>query len=156
MSPTSRTPDYLKLAVFIGSIMLIGFAIGMSSNPKATYANLIKPPFAPPAWVFGPVWSALYIMIATAGWRLHERDPGGLDMGVWWAQMALNFLWTPVFFMVALKGIALAVILVLLALVTVLIARLWRRDRTAALLLVPYAVWVAFAALLNAEIVRLN
>jgi tryptophan-rich sensory protein len=146
----------LRLAAFIVGIVLVGFAIGMVSNPKDAYAGFIKPSFAPPAWVFGPVWTALYVMIGIAGWRIHERAPASTEMRLWWAQMVLNFIWTPIFFLASSRALALTVILALLAVIGWLIARLWRRDRSAALLLVPYAAWVGFATLLNAAIVRLN
>lgn len=156
MTDDIRPRNHTKLAMFIFALLLIGFAIGMVSDPKASYAGFIKPSFAPPAWLFGPVWTVLYIMIAIAGWRLHEHDPGSHEMQLWWGQLVLNFLWTPIFFMASLRGLALAVILVLLVLIALLITRLWPRERGTALLLAPYAVWVAFASLLNAEIIRLN
>lgn len=146
----------MRLLGFIGGIVMIGFAIGMISNPKDAYASFIKPSFAPPAWVFGPVWTLLYIMIGIAGWRIYERAPASAEIRLWWAQMILNFIWTPIFFLASSRAFALAVILVLLALIVSLISRLWSRDRTAGLLLVPYAAWVGFATLLNAAIVRLN
>lgn len=146
----------LRLAAFIGGLLLVGFLTGYASNPKATYGSFVQPSFAPPAWLFGPVWTVLYIMIAVVGWRLYEAAADSVEMRLWWAQLALNFLWTPVFFMLGSRALALAVILALLALIIVLIRRLWPQDRTGALLLVPYALWVAFATVLNAAIVRLN
>lgn len=156
MTGVSLRSSYLKLAAFILGIVLIGFAIGMVSNPRDTYASFIKPSFAPPAWVFGPVWTLLYVMIAIAGWRIHERSPASAEMRLWWTQMVLNFIWTPVFFMASSRGFALAVILALLGTILWLIVRLWGLDRASALLLAPYAAWVGFASLLNAEILRLN
>jgi tryptophan-rich sensory protein len=146
----------LRLALFITAILLAGFLIGYTSNPQASYAGFAKPSFAPPAWVFGPVWTLLYVMIGIAGWRLYETDPRSTEMRLWWAQMALNFAWTPVFFTAGARALALAIILTLLALIVALVLRLWPRDRTAALLLVPYAGWVGFATALNAAIVALN
>ncbi|MCA0425582.1 MAG: tryptophan-rich sensory protein [Proteobacteria bacterium] len=156
MPASERAPDYLKLVAFIGAIVLIGFATGILSNPKASYASFVKPSFSPPAWLFGPVWTILYIMIGIVGWRLSERDPASTEMKLWWVQMVLNFIWTPVFFMAAQRGVALGIIVALLVVIAALARRLWHGDRTAALLFLPYVAWVGFASLLNAEIVRLN
>lgn len=155
---TDRTTParWLRLLGFIAGILLIGFAIGMVSNPKASYAAFVKPWFSPPAWVFGPVWSLLYVMIAIAGWRLYERDPASGTMRLWWAQLVLNFLWTPVFFMAQGRAAALLIILILLALIVRLISKTLPEDRITAWLLMPYAAWVAFATVLNGAIVYLN
>jgi benzodiazapine receptor len=77
-------------------------------------------------------------------------------MKLWWLQLALNFLWSPVFFGAEQVGLALAVILALLLTILAFIAMAWSRDRAAAALFVPYALWVAFASLLNASIWMLN
>src|SRR5690606_36058392 len=118
--------------------------------------QLSKPAFNPPAWVFAPVWTVLYAMIGVAGWRVWRRDRRGGPMMLWWAQLALNFLWSPVFFAAHRIGLALAVIVMLLAVILGFIATAWRQDRIAAWLFVPYAAWVAFATALNAAILALN
>jgi tryptophan-rich sensory protein len=102
------------------------------------------------------VWAVLYVMIALAGWRVWQMDRGGSLMKLWWAQLLLNFLWTPVFFGAHHISFALVVILLLLATIIAFIATAWRRDRAAAWLFAPYAVWVAFASVLNASIFALN
>lgn len=71
--------------------------------------------FTPPAWLFGPVWTVLYVLIAVAGWRVWQRDRTGWPMKLWLAQLALNFLWTPVFFGAHQIAVALFVILFMLA-----------------------------------------
>ena len=98
----------------------------------------------------------LYIFIAIAGWLVWQRDRTVWPMKLWWAQLVLNFLWTPVFFAAHLPGLALVVILLMLAAILAFIAIAWRQDRLAAWLFVPYAAWVAFASMLNASIVALN
>ena len=133
-----------------------GLAIGYLTVPGAWYAQLAKPAFTPPGWIFGPVWTTLYVMIAVAGWRVWRRDRGGRPVKLWWAQMALNFLWTPIYFGAHQIGLALAVILLLLAAILAFIVLSWRQDRAAAWLFVPYAAWVAFASLLNGSIWMLN
>lgn len=106
--------------------------------------------------MFGPVWTVLYILIAIAGWSVWLRDRGSWPMELWWSQLTLNFLWSPIFFSAHRIGFALAVILALLAVILAFIAAAWRQDRMAAWLFAPYAAWVAFASVLNASIFALN
>ena len=143
----------LVYAVFLIAVLGIGLVIGSVTRPDGWYAALAKPPFNPPNWVFAPVWSVLYVMIAIAGARTFEAGRG---FALWLGQMSLNFAWTPVFFGLHRPGVALGIILALLVLILAFIAMRWRDDRTSALLFVPYAAWVAFASLLNASIVALN
>jgi len=147
---------YLALAAFIALALGGGTLIGLSTQPDGWYAALNKPAFNPPNSVFGPVWSVLYVMIGVAGWLVWQRDWRSHMMAAWAAQLALNFMWTPVFFGLHAPAVALAVIVALLIVILAFIARGWRRDRAAALLFVPYAAWVGFATLLNAAIVYLN
>ena len=143
----------LIYAAFIIGVFGIGLAIGSVTRPDGWYAALAKPPFNPPNWIFGPVWSVLYVMIGIAGARSFERG-GGLRL--WLAQMVLNFAWTPAFFVLHRPGVALVIILGMLATIIAFIVTRWNADRISALLFVPYAAWVAFASLLNASIVVLN
>jgi tryptophan-rich sensory protein len=147
---------YLALAAFIALALGGGTLIGLTVQPDGWYAALRKPPFNPPNWVFAPVWSALYIMIGVAGWLVWQRGWRSRMMAAWVAQLALNFIWTPVFFGLHAPAAALAIIVALLAVIIAFIVRGWSGDRAAALLFVPYAAWVAFATLLNAAIVYLN
>ena len=133
-----------------------GLAIGWLTAPGDWYARLEKPAFNPPGWLFPPVWTVLYVLVAVAGWRLWRLDRGGWSMKLWWAQLILNFLWSPVFFGAHRIGLALIVILLLLPAILAFIAVAWRQDRAAALLFLPYAAWVAFALALNASILMLN
>ncbi|MDN2567320.1 tryptophan-rich sensory protein [Aquibium sp. A9E412] len=147
---------WISLAAFLLLVMGGGALIGSLTPPGAWYAGLAKPPYNPPSWVFGPVWTALYALIAVAGWRTFRRAPAGKAMAAWWTQMALNFVWSPVFFLAHLPGLALAVILAMLAAILAFIALAWPRDRLSALLFLPYAAWVAFAAAVNAGVWWLN
>lgn len=146
----------LSLALFLLLVVGGGLAIGFFTAPGEWYAGLAKPPFNPPNWLFGPVWTLLYVLIAIAGWLVWRRQSGSTAMTLWWVQLALNFLWSPVFFAVQSIGGALAVISALLVTILALIALAWREHRTAALLFLPYAAWVAFATVLNASILMLN
>ena len=148
--------NFGALVVFLLLVFGGGLAIGVSTLPGDWYASLIKPSFNPPNWIFGPVWSLLYVAIAVAGWRNWQRDRAGPAMKVWGAQMLANFAWSPVFFAAHRIDLALCVILVLLGAIAVFIILSWRRDRVSALLFVPYAAWVAFASALNGSILFLN
>lgn len=157
ITETWRTPrSLILLAIFLAVVIGVGGVIGISTAPGEWYASLNKPPFNPPNWIFGPVWFTLYVLIAIAGWRTFLREPNGPAMRLWAAQMALNWLWSPTWFTLHWLWPAFIVIAAILALILAFIARTWREDRTSALLLVPYALWVAFASLLNLSIAILN
>jgi tryptophan-rich sensory protein len=145
-----------RLALFIVLVLGGGFAIGLMNPPGSWYAALSKPWFNPPNWVFGPVWSIVYLLVAIAGWRTWEGRANRMSMTLWCAQMALNFLWSPVFFTAQRPLVALALILILLCTIVVFIARQWSIDKISGALFIPYAAWVAFASILNFEIVRIN
>jgi len=161
--PASRTGsrDLLGLGAFV--LLCLGIsALGgwvTSGSVDTWYQALQKPVFNPPDWLFAPVWTLLYLMIALSGWRFwRSRADAGrrAGMAAYAAQLALNLAWSFVFFGGRLIGPALAVILLLLAAIAVNAALFARTDRLAAWLLAPYAAWVAFAALLNFALWRLN
>jgi benzodiazapine receptor len=147
---------YLTLALFIVLVLGGGTLIGFITLPGAWYAGLAKPAFNPPNWIFAPVWTLLYIAVAVAGWRTWESEPHSAGMAVWFIQLALNFIWSPVFFGTHMIGAALVIVTMLLAAILGFIVIRWSRDRCAALLFTPYAAWVAFATLLNGSIWILN
>jgi len=80
------------LILFLVLVVGGGLAIGYMTAPGEWYAQLTKPAFNPPGWIFGPVWTVLYVLIAVAGWRAFERHRRGWPMRLWWTQLALNFL----------------------------------------------------------------
>jgi len=147
-----------RFSLFFFLVLVVGggLAVGYLTAPGDWYAQLAKPAFTPPGWIFGPVWTALYILIAVAGWCVWRRDRGGWPMKLWWTQLVLNLLWSPVFFSAHRIGLALAVIVLLLVAILGFIATSWRQDRVAAWLFVPYGAWVAFAMLLNVSLLMLN
>ena len=145
-----------SLIVFILAVVLTGMLIGAATLPGEWYAGLAKPFFNPPNWIFGPVWSVLYLLIAVAGWRVWLRDPHGVAMRIWIAQLVLNFLWSPTFFGLQQMGLGLLVILALLVAILGFMATAAKVDRLAGWLFAPYAAWVAFATLLNASLWWLN
>lgn len=146
----------VTLVLFLVLVVGGGALIGVGNTPGEWYQALDKPPFNPPNWLFGPVWTILYVLIAIAGWRIWTGRHTGGAMTAWWVQLGLNFLWSPIFFTLQRPGLALVVILALLVAILVFIRIAWDRDRVAAWLFVPYAAWVAFATLLNASIWWLN
>jgi len=129
----------------------------------AWYQGLNAPSFRPPSWLFGPVWSVLYVLIAAAGTRLGLRAGGSeasallvACLGLWALQMVLNALWTPVFFGAHdLRG-ALVIILLMFASIALLAGLAWKVDRVVSVLLLPYLGWVGFASILNAAFWWLN
>ena len=161
MSASTRRRDTLGFAVFLALCLAVS-AIGGAATASSVgtwYQALAKPSFNPPDWLFAPVWTTLYFMMAIAAWRVWRRD--GLR-GARWAltlfglQLALNLCWSIVFFGLRSIGGALVEIAVLLLAIVATTVVFWQRDRVAGMLFVPYAAWVAFAAVLNAALLRLN
>lgn len=142
--------------LFIVSIVLVGFLTGISNQPGLWFDALQKPFFQPPNWLFGPVWTVLYVMIAVAGARVWLAAPWSAPMGLWVGQMLLNLLWSPAFFGLHNPELALAIVVPLVTVNVAFIAVSWKSDRIAALLFAPYALWTGFASLLNGAIVYLN
>ncbi|MGD9483428.1 TspO/MBR family protein [Streptomyces sp. TRM70308] len=123
------------------------------------YAALERPAWAPPGWLFGPVWTVLYATIAVAAWLVLRGRPltAVRPQLAWWgAQLVLNLAWTPLFFAAGRYGLAFLDICLLLAALAGTLATFARVHRPAALLLVPYALWVSYAAALNLAIWRLD
>ena len=146
----------LTLVIFLFLVLGGGIAIGIGNPPGAWYAALNKPSFNPPNWIFAPAWTTLYSLIAIAGWRTWTRERNGAAMKVWFAQMALNFAWSPLFFGAHQMKLALIVITALALAIAAFIALTRRDDKISAWLFAPYLAWVAFASLLNASLIALN
>ena len=151
-----------KLWVGLAGWIVASFAaavVGGFFTPGEWYAQLNKPAWNPPAWVFGPVWTALYLGMAVAAWLVWRR--GGfagapVALGLFLAQLVLNGAWSWLFFGLHRPGLALAEILVLWALILATLVAFWAVHRGAGLLFVPYLAWVSFAAFLNFTLWRLN
>jgi benzodiazapine receptor len=139
---------------------LIGSLVVSRGDFRTWYPALAKPAFTPPSWVFGPVWTALYLLMGTAAflvWQKGGRSRAGrISLGCFLVQLALNALWTPVFFGLHRIGGALVVVVSLWVSLVVTIGSFLRVSVAAALLLVPYLLWVSFATALNAALWRLN
>ncbi|MFJ8881835.1 TspO/MBR family protein [Streptomyces sp. NPDC102402] len=139
------------LAVCYAVAALGGLA---SAGAGDTYTALDRPAWAPPGWLFGPVWTVLYGTIAVAAWLVLRNPHGPTRTAMtWWSiQLLLNLAWTPLFFAADEYGLAFLDICLLLAAVLGTIVHFARHRRAAALLLVPYMLWVAFASALNLSI----
>jgi len=144
------------LAVFLIVVIGVGAVIGAATAPGDWYAALEKPAFNPPDQVFAPVWLTLYVMIAIAGWRTFIRARSSGAMKLWYAQMLLNWSWSPVFFTLHMPWLAFVVIVGMFAVIIAFIAATRRRDPVSAWLFVPYSAWVGFASVLNLAIAILN
>ncbi len=154
---SSRTPAWLGLLPFLVAVAVVAAVGGLAAGSAGqTYAALELPPFAPPSWLFGPVWTVLYVMIAVAGWLAWRASGWSLALTLWSAQLVLNLVWTPLFFAADLYVWALLDIVLLLALVAWTASLFRRTSPVAAGLMVPYLLWVGFATALNAAIVVLN
>ena len=136
-------------------------AIGARASIDAAtfYATLDKPAFAPPGWVFGPVWTLLYLMMAMAAfgvWKLRGFAGARVALTLYVAQLALNALWSVFFFGLRLGTWSLVDIAALWVLLVATVVAFWRVRFGLGLLLAPYLLWVSFAAVLNATVVRMN
>lgn len=129
---------------------------GIVFRPGAWYAGLRKPGFTPPNWAFPVAWSLIYLLSAWAAARVAMLPGAGLALALWAAQVALNTLWTPLFFGARQMGLALVAILVLLVTVGVATVQFWRLDTAAGLMLLPYLAWLCVALALNWRIWRDN
>ncbi len=130
-----------------------------SVNAAGFYGQLQQPGWAPPAWLFGPAWTVLYVLMAIAAWRVwrsHGFDRSGHALKLYVAQLVANALWTWLFFAWHQGAWALAEVALLWLLIALTIRAFWRLDRLAAALLLPYLAWVSFASVLNAVVWQLN
>jgi benzodiazapine receptor len=145
-----------SLLVFLVAVALVA-AFGAQFEPGAWYAQLNKPNWNPPSWVFGPVWTLLYMAIAVAGWLVwRETREVGAVLQLWGVQLIANGLWSWLFFGLHRPDIALVDIALLLCLIVAFMIAARRQSVLASWLFVPYAVWVGFAAALNGSIWSAN
>jgi tryptophan-rich sensory protein len=130
-----------------------------SINAAGFYGQLVQPSWAPPAWLFGPVWSVLFVLMGIAAWlvwREHGIRGARSALILYVVQLGANALWSWLFFAWQLGAVAFAEIVLLWLLIAATISRFWPLHRTAAILLLPYLAWVTFAAGLNFALWRLN
>lgn len=161
VQPRRDTPSLLVLIVCL-LVCFAAAALGsMLTLPQIPvwYEGLAKPSFSPPNWLFGPVWTVLYALMAIAMWRVYLRSRGPerrRAVTVFAVQLALNVAWSAAFFASHSPAAGLVVIAALILAILATILVFARIDRLAALLLLPYIAWVSFATILNAAVWALN
>ena len=153
-SPVVRWAGLAAFAAAVTAAALIGT---LAVTGTATeYATLETPAWAPPSWLFGPVWTVLYGMIAVAGWLVWRKVGADKRLVPYAIQLVLNAAWTPTFFGAGWYGLALIDIVAMWVAIVVTIVVFRRVHQVAAWLLVPYLLWVSFATALNAAIYLMN
>jgi tryptophan-rich sensory protein len=156
----SPTPPHRLLV--LAAWLLLCFAaasLGAVFTPGEWYAGLQKPSWNPPGWLFGPVWTLLYTLMAVAAWLVWQQGgwaKQGRALRMFCIQLALNALWTPLFFGLRWPALALAEMVLLWLAIAATLVLFARVRRLAAWLLAPYLLWVSFAASLNFALWRLN
>lgn len=157
---THARDGWKKLGILIALCLAVQFfgAAFTFSSVNTWYPGLVKPTFNPPAWVFGPVWSALYLSMVIAAWAVWTSKNTGIKMAmrVFFLQLFLNFLWSVLFFGLRNPGLAFAEIVVLWLMILATVLSFLKIRPIAGWTLVPYLLWVSFAAVLNFAIWRLN
>jgi benzodiazapine receptor len=143
------------------AVVFLAAAIGAAASIQASsfYANLVRPDWAPPSWLFGPVWTVLYLLMGTAAWlvwRVGGFRASQSALILFLAQLVFNALWSWLFFGWHRGALAFVDVLLLLALIIATLFSFWRIKASAGALLVPYFLWVAFASALNYSVWQLN
>lgn len=155
--------DYFILLAFIAVPLIVGFTASLSTIPaiQGWYQTINKPSFNPPNWIFGPVWTFLYVLMGIGSWmiwlkrnKLRNQVPTALI--IYFITLVLNFLWSILFFKFENPTLAVVNIALLWASIVWLITKWKPINRTAAYIQIPYLLWVSFATILNAAIVYLN
>lgn len=147
--------DLLVLPAFVAATFCAPLT-GLLYPPDDWYANLDKPAWTPPGWVFGPVWTTLYLMMSVAAWLVWRRDGWRKPMFLYLLQLSLNAAWTPLFFGLRAPGWALLDIIALWITVLLTLRSFYRFSKPAGWLLVPYLGWISFASFLNYTLWRLQ
>ena len=154
----SRRTNILGLFVSLALVAAVA-AFGSQFSPAPWYQEIAKPSWTPPGWLFGPVWTALYLMMAIAAWLVWRARASRTMSGaiiIYLVQLALNGWWSYLFFGLRRFGLALADLVAMWILIAIAVVLFWRIRRLAGVLLVPYIAWVTFAGFLNHAIWALN
>ena len=179
--PFSTRPAPFRSVLVLSGFLIAAFAaaalgaVATANGVKDWYPEIAKPAWTPPSWLFGPVWTVLYIAMAVVAWRVWSLPPvapaapkesaafalpaqplRSVLLGAWWLQLALNASWSWAFFHFRNPAAGMLVIGALLLVIGWMQPRLAAADRPSALLWTPYVLWVAFASCLNLAIWHLN
>lgn len=162
MNLPSSSKFHQALGVFGWQLVVFAAAaVGgyASASAGEFYRELQRPPWAPPGWLFAPVWSILYVLMGVSAWliwRARGLDGAASALGLFLIQLAANALWTWLFFWWRQGGLAFAEVLLLWVLIVATIKLFWDVRPLAAILLIPYLVWVSFASALTLAMWQLN
>jgi tryptophan-rich sensory protein len=153
--------DIFSIAALLGfaAACFLAALMGVLFPPGDWYERLAKPAWRPPNWLFAPAWTILYLCIAVAGWLVWRKvgfAGAAMPLAVYFAQLLLNALWTPIFFGLHRQGLAVFEIALLWLAIAATILLFAPVDSVAAMLLLPYLAWVTFASALNFVVWRLN
>ena len=150
--------QYWALAGFVGLCLAVGGIAGFATSQSVVdwYPTLNKPAWTPPGWLFGPVWTLLYVMMAVAAWLVWRAGDARQALGIFALQLALNMAWSFLFFGAKSPISGLVCIVLLWAAILATIVAFRRKSSVAAALMLPYLAWVSFATALNGAIVALN
>ncbi len=155
----SDRPRFSPVALlFWLAISYLPAVAGYAFKPDGWYRRIVKPEWTPPDWLFAPVWTALYLLIGVAVYRVARRDSEHTPAALAWffAQLVLNALWSPLFFGLHRPDLALACIVALWIAIVGTMRSFAKISPASAALLAPYLLWVSYATALNAAIVHLN
>lgn len=162
-APSSVRKNLYTLGGLIGWLALVftTATVGAIASVEAAifYEQLVRPVWAPPGWVFGPVWTVLYLMMGIAAWLVWKRSGfagAGMVLILFCVQLAVNALWSWLFFSWKLGAIAFADTLLLWVLIVATSVFFWKQSRLAGLMLLPYLAWVTYASVLTYSVWRLN
>jgi translocator protein len=160
MTPSTSRRQALGLAGWLVATFVAGGIGAIASASAASfYRQLTQPSWAPPAWLFGPVWTILYVLMGIAAWliwREHGFRGASTALRLFVAQLLANALWTWLFFVWHQGALSVAEIVALWLLIAATMTAFWRLHRLAAILLMPYLAWVSFATALTISLWQLN
>ena len=146
--------NWRKRLIFWAVPLAVGGLSALLSGGMGGYKVLNQPPLSPPGWIFPIVWTILYLLMGDASYRVSEKSPSALKP--YWVQLALNLIWSPVFFGLQMYLLAFFILLALWIAIFITLRRFSAIDETAGNLLIPYLLWVTFAGYLNFGVFLLN
>lgn len=149
---------YKKLIFSIAVPLIVGGISGFfARNAKEVFESLLKPDFAPPAWIFGPVWTVLYLLMGISLYRvLQSEKDKKIALILFAVQLFINFIWSPVFFVLEMRLLAFFIILILLFFIVLTAYSFYNIDKLSGILFIPYILWTSFALILNFSLYYLN
>ena len=160
MNTTSTSQQWLGLLFSLLLVFAAAAAGGLASASAGNFfMELDRPLWAPPAWLFGPAWTVLYLLMGVASWLVWRRggfSDARLALTLYGVQLVLNGLWTWLFFVMRSGGLAFIEIIILWILILATLIAFWRKNKLAGLMLVPYLIWVAYASALTFSLWQRN